>query len=168
MADADLVTPGFVRDPYPLLAELREREPVYWSDSVGGWLLTRYDDIVATFKDPERFSNERRLGQAVAYLPDAARARFAPFEAHYRTKGLLHSDPPDHTRLRKLEEGADPDALEEQFGGMDGGEGGGMDDPYGEGPMGGEQPAKDPKEAKHRFRVRRRAPARDPKLYDYE
>lgn len=70
--------------------------------------------------------------------------------------------------VRKLEEGADPDALEEQFGGMDGGEGGGMDDPYGEGPMGGDQPAKDPKEAKHRFRVRRRAPARDPKLYDYE
>lgn len=71
--------------------------------------------------------------------------------------------------VRKLEEGADPDSLEEQLGGGD--EGGGMDDPYGEG-MGmggpGAEGAADPKEPRHRFRVRRRAPRRDPKLYDYE
>ena len=71
--------------------------------------------------------------------------------------------------VRKLEEGADPDSLEDQLGG--GEEGGGMDDPYGDGMgMGGPEggPAPDPKEPKHRFRVRRAAPRRDPKLYDYE
>ncbi|HVU24379.1 MAG TPA: FmdB family transcriptional regulator [Opitutus sp.] len=67
--------------------------------------------------------------------------------------------------VRKLEEGADPDSLEDQLGG--GGEGEG--DPYGdEMGMGGEgAPPPDPKEPRHRFRVRR-PPARDPKLYDYE
>jgi hypothetical protein len=65
--------------------------------------------------------------------------------------------------VRKLEEGADPDSLEDQFGGGDGA----PDDPYGEG-MGGEQgPAPDPKEPRHRFKVRRPLPRRDPKLYDY-
>ena len=68
--------------------------------------------------------------------------------------------------VRKLEEGADPDSLEDQLGGE--GEGGGPDDPYGEG-MGGEGgPPVDPKEPRHRFRARRTAPRRDPKLYDYE
>jgi len=68
--------------------------------------------------------------------------------------------------VRKLEEGADPDSLEEQLGGD--AAGAGMDDPYGEG-MGGETPpAADPREPKHRFKVRRPAPRRDPKLYDYE
>lgn len=100
--DTELITPGFVADPYPLMARLRAEQPVYWSETIGGWILTRYDDIVATFKRPAEFSNEGRLGRAVAYLPDEARAKFAPFEAHYRTKGLLHSDPPDHTRLRRL------------------------------------------------------------------
>ncbi len=67
--------------------------------------------------------------------------------------------------VRKLEEGADPDSLEEQLGGE---MGEGMDDPYGEG-MGGEGgPPEDPREPKHRFRSRNRAPRRDPKLYDYE
>ena len=72
--------------------------------------------------------------------------------------------------VRKLEEGADPDQLEEQMGGAFGdGEGGAMDDPYGMGPEeGGAKPATDPKEPKHRFRVRRGPPIRDPKLHDYE
>ena len=69
--------------------------------------------------------------------------------------------------VRKLEEGADPDSLEDQLGGGEG-EGGGMDDPYGEGMGGPPGPAPDPKEVRHRFRVRRLPPRRDPKLYDYE
>ena len=36
------------------------------------------------------------------YLPPERRARYAAFEAHYATKGLVHSDPPDHTRLRAV------------------------------------------------------------------
>ena len=66
--------------------------------------------------------------------------------------------------VRKLEEGADPDSLEEQLGG---GEAPGGGDPYGDDMgMGGEQPkAPDPKEAKHRFKARRPL-RRDPKLYD--
>ncbi len=69
--------------------------------------------------------------------------------------------------VRKLEEGADPESLEEQLGGDMPGEGGGMDDPYGDGPMpGADKP--DHKEPKHRYKVRRAPLRRDPKLYDYE
>jgi hypothetical protein len=66
--------------------------------------------------------------------------------------------------VRKLEEGADPDSLEEQLGGEAPCS---MPDPYDEG-MGGPPPeAPDPKEARHRFKARSLAPRRDPKLYDY-
>ena len=97
-----LVSDRFIYDPYPTLALLRDTDPVHWSDSLGGWILTRYDDILATFKNVAVYSNEGRLGRASAYLPAEARSRLEVFEAHYRTKGLLHSDPPDHTRLRRL------------------------------------------------------------------
>jgi cytochrome P450 len=100
--DRSLLAPAFTRDPYPTLRRLRQDDPVHWSDSLGGWLLTRFDDVMVTFKDVAHFSNAGRLAKAVEYLPDDVRADFGPFEAHYRTNGLLHSDPPVHTRLRTL------------------------------------------------------------------
>ena len=100
--DEMLVSKEFLVDPYPILHRLREEDPVHWSDSIGGWVLTRYDDIVTTFRDVTRFSNEGRLARAVEYLPAASRAKFKIFEDHYRMKSLIHSDPPDHTRLRAL------------------------------------------------------------------
>ena len=100
--DKSLVSKEFLYDPYPILNRLREEDPVHWSDSIGGWVVTRYDDIISTFRDVCRYSNEGRLARAVEYLPAETRAKFKPFEDHYRTKGLLHSDPPDHTRLRSL------------------------------------------------------------------
>jgi len=65
--------------------------------------------------------------------------------------------------VRKLEEGTDPEKLEEQFGS---GEEGAGEEPYGEGMPNKEKPA-DPKEPRHRYRPRRSQPFRDPKLYDY-
>lgn len=77
-------------------------------------------------------------------------------------------DEPMEEVVRKLEEGADPDALEESMGDAIG-PGGGEDDPYSDGPAhpgAGKEAA--PKEDRPKFKVRRPPPRRDPKLYDYE
>ncbi len=68
--------------------------------------------------------------------------------------------------VRKLEEGADPDSLEDQLGGDAPGE----PDPYGDEMGMGGPPAEapDPKEPRHRFKARKLPPRRDPQLYDYE
>src|SRR5580704_8030821 len=100
--DELLVSTEFLADPYPILHRMREEDPVHWSDSIGAWMVTRYDDIVPTFKEVSRFSNEGRLAKTVEYLPTESRARFKPLEDHFRLKSLIHSDPPVHTRLRSL------------------------------------------------------------------
>ncbi len=100
--DEKLISDEFLDDPYPLLRLLQEEDPVYWSESIGGWIVTRYDDIVPTFRDVAHFSNYGRFAKAVEYLPPEDRQKLAPFENHYRQKSLLQSDPPDHTRLRAL------------------------------------------------------------------
>jgi hypothetical protein len=69
--------------------------------------------------------------------------------------------------VRKLEEGADPESLEEQLGETEGPGGGGPGE-SGPGGMGEGLPAAEAKAARHRFRARRSPPLRDPKLYDYE
>lgn len=70
--------------------------------------------------------------------------------------------------VRKLEEGVDPEKLEEQLGGEDPGSG---DEPYeglGGGPGSDKVPTGNEKEPKARYKARRGPPVRDPKLYDYE
>lgn len=60
----DPSAPGFDVDPWPTYAYLRENEPVFWWPEGRGWIVTRYDDVVMTLKDP-RFSVEFRY-----YGPD--------------------------------------------------------------------------------------------------
>ena len=99
--DRFLTSREFLEDPYPILHTLRKEAPVHWSDSIGGWILTRYDDIVPTFRDISYYSNEGRLARVVEYLPPESRAKFRRSKT---TPGNKSSPfrPTDHTRLRAL------------------------------------------------------------------
>lgn len=81
-------------DIYPLLAKLREDQPVSEVHlALGGkaYLVTRYADVKRVFSDPV-------FSRAAAQRPDTAvltRASKIPGT-------LLNMDQPDHTRMRKL------------------------------------------------------------------
>jgi cytochrome P450 len=96
-----LAVPEFAQNPYPVYHRLRDEAPVYWSNAWNCWILTRYDDVADTFKDPARYLNGGRFDSLLDALPSAVRAEVQPLENHFRT-GLINSDPPDHTRLRAL------------------------------------------------------------------
>src|ERR1700761_7060819 len=89
-----ITTHEFTADPYPVIRRMREEDPVYWSEAIGGWILTSYNDILAVFKDTAHFSNENRLGKVLNYLPPEKRPQYKPFEDHWKNKSLIHSDPP--------------------------------------------------------------------------
>ncbi len=46
-------------DPYPLYHELREADPVHWTELMGLWVLSRYQDVEFVLQDA-RFSANRR------------------------------------------------------------------------------------------------------------
>ena len=100
--DTLLTDPGFMQDPYPAYRRLREEAPVVWSEAWGAWLITRFDDVVASLRDHDRFSSRGRLVELIDALPEAARSDAQPLREHFSTSGLIHSDPPDHTRIRSL------------------------------------------------------------------
>jgi len=83
-------------DPYPTLAALREQSPVFFSEMLGAWVVTRYDDISAMLRDTTRFSSQ---GAAVMppNLPASVQAILAD---DYREGPLVNSDPPEHERWR--------------------------------------------------------------------
>ena len=89
--------PGFVEDPYPFYAALRARSPVHrlGPDAV---LLTRHADVMAVYRDPAASSDKRR-----EFAPKFG-AGTPLFEHH--TTSLVFSDPPLHTRVRRLLLGA--------------------------------------------------------------
>jgi cytochrome P450 len=79
-------------DPYPIYARLREEAPIYHNDELGFWALSRHADVVATFRDAERFSNAHGVS-----LDPAASGPHA-----HRTMSFLAMDAPRHTRMRAL------------------------------------------------------------------
>ena len=95
----DLLDPSMQADPHPTFHHLRATAPVVWSEPQRGWLLTRYDDVAAAFRDP-RLSADR-MTPTFARLDPATRASVAIAERHL-TRWLVFMDPPDHDRLRRL------------------------------------------------------------------
>jgi len=88
-----------IADPYPSLHRLRREDPVHWSDRLGGWMLTRYEDIRSSLRDP-RLSSDR-MRPFFAHMPAEARAELQDLDAHMALWAVFN-DPPDHTRLRGL------------------------------------------------------------------
>ena len=80
-------------DPYPQYALLRAGDPVHWSDKLRGWVLFRYDDVVAFFRDDERLSSDR-----------AAATKFRGPRLPEGTPRLrtVASDPPEHDPVRAM------------------------------------------------------------------
>ena len=98
-ADFDLekLTPDFYDNPYPTYRALRENEPVKRLPN-GSVFLTRYDDLVTTYKNTKSFSSDKRREFAPKYGD-------TPLYEHHTTS-LVFNDPPAHTRVRRLIMGA--------------------------------------------------------------
>lgn len=85
--------PELMVDPYPVYRELRERCPVAWSDRHGGfWVISRYAEVYKVAHDPQTFSS-REVGIPGLSSDQGGVGRLVPLEW----------DPPDHTRVRKLQ-----------------------------------------------------------------
>ena len=86
-------------NPYPLYRRMREEDPVHWSELMDAWILTRYEDAVFLLTN-HRFSADRRQARnRFAQMAQQQEQEFGPLG---RTQTMLSSDPPLHTRLRRL------------------------------------------------------------------
>ncbi|MET8572090.1 cytochrome P450 [Streptomyces sp. NPDC004783] len=94
----DLFEPGLFEGTrfYDVFAWYRENEPVSWQHPAGEpegfWSVTKYRDIVAVHRDTTRLSSTKgmRLGSAESAVAAVA------------NKMLIVSDPPDHTRMKRV------------------------------------------------------------------
>jgi cytochrome P450 len=110
-----LLDPGFLADPYATYEWLRDESPVHHMGG-GYFAVSRHDDCVSVLRDNATYSSQ--LGYGGMMQPDqAARAFGADQEVRDQIldsgmgmmmrgmagfRVLIATDPPDHTRLRRL------------------------------------------------------------------
>ena len=99
MIEFELTRPpaDFIDDPYPHYARLRAQDPVHSMEG-GGVFLSRYDDAIAVYRDPKRASSDKKIEFGPKFGD-------SPLYEHH-TSSLVFSDPPLHTRVRRLMMGA--------------------------------------------------------------
>jgi len=89
----NLLSPEFRENPYPFYARLRRESPVCQVDPHGFWAVSRYEDILKVFKDPELFSSsEMKISTQPPWL-----GRRNPV-----SEAMNLAAPPQHARLRGL------------------------------------------------------------------
>ncbi len=87
--------PEVTHNPYPAYAVLRREAPVYRTP-LGFLAVSRYADVLAILRDPARFSSA-----AMGDLIDQVKS-VSVEEQHQGGETLIGTDPPRHTRLRKI------------------------------------------------------------------
>lgn len=80
----------FLDDPQPVYRRLRDECPVAWNQQVGFWALSHHRDVAAASADPGTFCSSRGI-----ILSEIGVEYPAP-------PTIMHTDPPEHTRYRKL------------------------------------------------------------------
>jgi cytochrome P450 len=79
-------------DPYPTYARLRAESPVFYNEELDFFAYSRHADVLAAFRDVDRYSNANGVSlDPAAYGPNA-----------YKAMSFLAMDPPRHTRMRSI------------------------------------------------------------------
>ena len=86
--------PRFREDPYPVLAELRAREPVHRDTELGRIFFTRHDDVADILRHPDLWSDPRKGNPGSFAREFLSRGDEEP--------SMLLMDDPGHRRLREL------------------------------------------------------------------
>jgi pulcherriminic acid synthase len=86
MSDVELRSGAFVGNPYPVYRRWRNEAPIWWSDHLQGWVISRYEDVSRVLVDYRTFgqsyTSEAPMVDAFGHVPVAM------------------MDPPHHTKVR--------------------------------------------------------------------
>lgn len=87
----DPLNPKVTAYPYPHYAELREKAPVQWVESMQGYVVSKWEDIQAILTNGKVFSSAQ-------FWPEL----LGEFDPVPEVQPMISLDPPDHMKIRKL------------------------------------------------------------------
>jgi cytochrome P450/ferredoxin-NADP reductase len=91
---------AYQQDPAEALRWAREEEPVFYNPTLGYWIVTRYDDVKAVFRDPVLFSPANALEKLT---PPSEEAQNVLRKYNYALdRTMVNEDEPQHMQRRRL------------------------------------------------------------------
>lgn len=99
-ANFDPFEDGYQQDPPDYVRWAREQEPVFFSPKLGYWVITRYEDIKAVFRDNITFSPSIAL-EKITPTGEEANAVLASY-GYAMNRTLVNEDEPAHMPRRRL------------------------------------------------------------------
>ncbi|HEY6140460.1 MAG TPA: cytochrome P450 [Thermoanaerobaculia bacterium] len=94
--------PPMLDDPRPFYARARREEPVFWSESLGVWVVTRYEDVCAVARNAALFSSAVSFTSSPDADPPPPELLAELMKGFPPLLTLVTSDPPAHTYQRAL------------------------------------------------------------------
>ncbi|MBS2037091.1 cytochrome P450 [bacterium] len=100
----DLVSAEAAADPFPTYHAMREKDPVYWSEQLGVWALTRYEDCKSVLRDPRFKANRMTQLLQLKYSENCLHKSSIYYE--YTDNAIMWMDGEPHRACRApVEEG---------------------------------------------------------------
>ncbi|GLX51532.1 cytochrome P450 [Streptomyces hygroscopicus subsp. hygroscopicus] len=94
-----LSNPEIIPNPYPVYADLAEREPVHWCEGLNAWAVLRHEDCASVLQDP-RFKAER-MEEILSGKFDGRTLPADNIYHRFTSNVMMYTDAPRHGALRK-------------------------------------------------------------------
>jgi hypothetical protein len=111
-ADFNPFDKTYLQDPYSIFTRARAEEPVFYSPEIDYWVVSKYEDVMAIFRDTRSFS-ATAAGELIKSPCPAAMEKLQEID-YVPSTMLVDEDPPLHSKRRRvLRKGATNSKIDE-------------------------------------------------------
>ncbi|MDX3233969.1 cytochrome P450 [Streptomyces sp. ME19-01-6] len=93
----DLTLQQLTQQPSELWEQVREERPVFYSDELNMWVVSRYEDVSAVLLEPNLFTSARSFDPAKPLPPKVEKI----LEGKWAANLMVNIDQPAHTPMRR-------------------------------------------------------------------
>jgi len=97
-ATFDPFAANYLANPFSFLASARSEAPIFYSPEIDYWIVTRYEDIKAIFRNHKVFTAENTISPIVPFSEEVL--QMLKDEGYTPQPVLSNNVPPSHTRIR--------------------------------------------------------------------